>query len=155
MKKIIKTILLILIVIILVFLLHPISFFWNLYSKHVLLSDGILSDLQVQNNCTYEKSSAELSQNNYNFACLTTERFNKDAQKIEIDRMGKILENKGWQVSDLKNLNPWNITYHKNKLVINIQPFEWEAQFSGYQGTDYKLLIDYRDTTIGSWIQSF
>jgi len=157
MKNIFKTTLLILFVIILILLFHPISFLWNLYSKNALLSDGILSDLGVENNCVYEKNSVELSVNNPNFACQTTARFDREGQKIEISRMRQILESKGWQDSDPGNLNPWIITYHKNKLAIKIQSFEWEsaATRSQYRGTDYKLLIEYQDTTLGSWIQNF
>ena len=113
------------------------------YEKHLLLSDDVLSKLQIQDNCNYQEGqifAGDSSAHGPSIGCLTKGYFSHDEQKIEVAKMSKILQENGWVLSAA--YNDWDITYHKGGLEIRIQSY-WIPEFKDQLGSNYQLIIEY------------
>ncbi len=142
MKKSIKIIILIFVIFILLILSHPASPLRSAYSKHILMNDSVLDDFDVV--CEYHKPTVLLGSTNPALSCLTSQNFGEEEQKIEIKRMGATLIAKGWTISTFENFHDRNITYYKDNLRINIQPYDSEP---GKTDVESKLIIDFQHMT--------
>ena len=91
--------------------------------KKILLSDPIVPQLNAE--CTYFKPSRFLGTTNPHLSCQTIKRFDDLGQVVEIERLQNVLELNGWKLTE--KYNPKAITYRKDKLRFNAQPY-WGRQ---------------------------
>ncbi len=147
MKKILKILLLVFVAIFILLLAHPVSPLRSAYSKYILFNDSALSAFDLT--CKYQKPTIFIFVKNPSLSCLSEKRFHsKEDQKNEIDRMKKVLEEKGWVASTHENFHSWDVTYYKNKLRINIQVYDWEPNRGD---EDSKIIVDLQHLTISNF----
>lgn len=126
---------LVLIALAIFFLLKP------YYPKYVLMNEGILSKLGLDGKCTYLPPSKFMGTRDPGFECQTG-FYDKEGQRAEIERMGKILTDNEWIRTDKIYGDAFSVSYKKgDKFTMTIETYDWGP--GTVESNKTKLLVIY------------